>query len=347
MDGVTGVNCEININECESSPCFQGTCVDKIGGYVCECDEGFEGEHCDVDIDECEKYKPCVHGKCVDKKASYFCDCETNFGGKNCSVELRGCENNPCLNEGSCKPYLINENQHRFNCTCPNGYHGHVCEKISTMSLSGKSLIMINTTREEGYDIQFRFKTTLGDGLLAVGKGLTYYILELSKGRLNLHSSLLNKWEGVFIGTNLNDSQWQRVFVAINSTHLVLSANDEQTIYPITFNDSYNSTYTSFPLTYIGGTPSNLKKLTHWQPSLVGCIEDVLVNGEWVLPPESKVVPWLTFQNVEVGCLREPQCYPNPCYSGGRCTDLWRDFSCTCERPYLGHTCQYSKFCLV
>lgn len=121
------------------------------------------------------------------------------------------------------------------------------------MSLSGNSLVVINTSREEGYDIQFRFKTTLGDGLLALGKGLTYYILELSKGRLNLHSSLLNRWEGVFIGSNLNDSNWQKVFVAINSTHLVLSANDEQTIYPINYNENNNVTSTSFPVTYIGG----------------------------------------------------------------------------------------------
>lgn len=79
------------------------------------------------------------------------------------------------------------------------------------MSLSGNSSITVNTTREEGYDIQFRFKTTLGDGILALGQGQTYFILELSRGRLNLHSSLLNKWEGVFIGSNLNDSNWQKV----------------------------------------------------------------------------------------------------------------------------------------
>jgi protein crumbs len=79
------------------------------------------------------------------------------------------------------------------------------------MSLNGSSLILVNTTREEGYDIQFRFKTTLSNGLLAIGKGATYYILELVHGKLNLHSSLLNKWEGVFIGSKLNDSNWQKV----------------------------------------------------------------------------------------------------------------------------------------
>ncbi|EEZ98818.2 protein crumbs [Tribolium castaneum] len=345
VDGVTGENCEIDINECESNPCFEGTCVDKIGGFACTCDEGFEGERCDIDINECERFKPCVYGKCWDRRASYYCECDANYGGKNCSVGLTGCDTNPCLNSGTCKPYLIDENIHRFNCSCPHGYYGQVCEKITTMSLSGKSLIIVNTSREEGYDIQFRFKTTLGDGLLALGKGLTYYILELSRGRLNLHSSLLNKWEGVFIGSNLNDSQWQRVFVAINSTHLVLSANDEQTIYPISFNEISNgTTYTSFPLTYIGGIPSNLKKLTHGKTYLVGCTEDVLINGEWILPPSSSphTNPAFTFQEVEPSCKRQPQCNPNPCHSGGHCTDLWVNFKCTCGRPYLGDTCQYN-----
>lgn len=81
------------------------------------------------------------------------------------------------------------------------------------MSLNGSSYMMVNTTREEGYDIQLRFKTTLPNGLLAIGKGSTFYILELNQGRLNLHSSLLNKWEGVFIGSSLNDSNWQKVIV--------------------------------------------------------------------------------------------------------------------------------------
>lgn len=79
------------------------------------------------------------------------------------------------------------------------------------MSLNGESRIVVNTTRDEGYDISFRFKTTIPSGLLAIGGGSTFYILELVKGRLNLHSSLLNKWEGVFIGSELNNSHWQKV----------------------------------------------------------------------------------------------------------------------------------------
>lgn len=339
VQGVTGKNCEININECESNPCLAGTCIDRIGGYKCECDEGFEGDHCQSDIDECERYLPCAHGTCTDGRADYFCTCEQEFGGKNCSVSLIGCQGDACHNGGTCWPYLIDETEHMFNCTCPNGFHGETCDNVTTMSLRGNSYVKVNTTRDEGYDIQFRFRTTLPNGLIAMGKGTTFYILELVNGKLNLHSSILNRWEGVFIGSGLDDSSWQKVFVAINTSHLVLSANEEQTIYPINLNEG-NTSHTSFPITFIGGTESNLRKLAHGPPFFIGCTEDVVINGEWVYTGlSSKTV---SMENVVPGCPREEQCSPNPCQNGGHCTDIWQDFSCKCERPYLGHTCQYN-----
>ncbi|XP_014260565.1 protein crumbs isoform X1 [Cimex lectularius] len=344
IDGITGSNCEIDINECESSPCEHGMCQDGIASFTCECEAGYEGTYCKTEIDECQKYSPCVYGICHDKVADYFCECDSKYGGKNCSVELTGCLENQCQNNGTCKPYLDDDNVHKFNCSCTNGFQGPTCEKETTMSLNGSSYAMVNTTREEGYDIQFRFKTTLSNGLLAIGKGSTYYILELAQGRLNLRSSILNKWEGVFIGSALNDSKWQKVFVAINSSHLVLAANEEQTIYPIlpiNLNEGSNTSHTSFPTTYLGGAISYLRRLTHGPSFYVGCVQDVMINGNWVLPQDVGTQP-ISFVGVEVGCKREPQCNPNPCHSGGHCTDLWRNFSCTCERPYLGRTCQHN-----
>ncbi len=56
---ITGELCEIDVNECESSPCMhQSRCVDLNGGFKCECLPGYTGPTCAVDIDECE-YEPC------------------------------------------------------------------------------------------------------------------------------------------------------------------------------------------------------------------------------------------------------------------------------------------------
>ncbi|XP_066994976.2 protein crumbs [Anabrus simplex] len=341
--GTSGENCEINHNDCESNPCMNGgTCEDQINAYLCECTDGFEGVRCENDIDECERYHPCgEHGKCIDREADYKCDCDPLYGGKNCSVRLTGCREDSCHNNGTCTPYLVNEIEHKFNCSCPRGFHGDTCEVVTTMSISDKSRVQVVTRRDEGYDFHFRFKTTLPDCLLAIGKGPTYYSLELYKGRLNLHSSLLNKWEGVFIGSDLaNGSRWQKVFVQINSSHVVLAANEEQTIHPINLNEGTNISYTSFPTTYLGTAIPELRSIAHGPTRFVGCMEDVVVNGEWVIwdnmPPNS------TIEGVTPGCPREEQCDPNPCKNGGICTDQWSDFKCACERPYLGHTCQYN-----
>lgn len=78
-----------------------------------------------------------MNGTCIDRRANYFCECTSKYGGKNCSVELHGCDVNQCQNNGTCKPYLENETLHRFNCSCTNGFHGDLCEKVSEIILSG------------------------------------------------------------------------------------------------------------------------------------------------------------------------------------------------------------------
>ncbi|RVE48443.1 hypothetical protein evm_006879 [Chilo suppressalis] len=360
VSGTEGSRCEVNVDECASSPCGHGTCVDGIGAYVCDCSPGFEGQHCELEIDECQRYQPCAHGRCYDARASYYCSCAAGWGGRNCSVVLTGCRHQPCANHGTCRAWLRGESDQRYNCSCAPGYYGDTCRQITTMSLEKDSYAEVNTTREEGYDISFRFKTTLGSGLLAMGRGFTYFFLELSNGRLNLHSSLLNKWEGVFIGSNLNDSNWQKVFVTINSSHLVLAANEEQTIYPISQNEAYNGSVTSFGSTRLGAPGSSYAPLTHGPNFFVGCVQDVVVNGQWVLPEDANdtTVEASTegsgsgevgeggvsqvLHGVTALCPRSPQCDPNPCQSGGACDDRWSSFMCACPRPHLGHTCQYN-----
>lgn len=42
----TGARCQVNIDDCASSPCRNGgTCHDSIAGYTCECPPGYTGKY--------------------------------------------------------------------------------------------------------------------------------------------------------------------------------------------------------------------------------------------------------------------------------------------------------------
>ena len=44
----------MEIDECESSPCLNNaSCLDDLNSFTCQCMDGFEGALCEIEIDEC------------------------------------------------------------------------------------------------------------------------------------------------------------------------------------------------------------------------------------------------------------------------------------------------------
>uniref|UniRef100_A0A3B3VI03 Neurogenic locus notch homolog protein 1 n=1 Tax=Poecilia latipinna TaxID=48699 RepID=A0A3B3VI03_9TELE len=123
FSGFTGNLCQIDIDECASTPCKNGAkCTDGPNKYTCECTEGYTGRHCEMDINECYS-NPCHYGSCIDGLASFSCSCNPGFTGRLCETNINECLSQPCRNGGTC---LDRENA--YICSCPKGTTGVNCE---------------------------------------------------------------------------------------------------------------------------------------------------------------------------------------------------------------------------
>ena len=294
------------------------------------------------DIDECALYNdPCQHGVCIDRKADYKCVCQEGWGGKNCSVALTGCKNNTCMNDGVCTPWLLGEDEHRFECSCISGFDGQICQHRTTFSLSGNSYIKVSSNHTEGYELHMQFRTTLGNVILAIGTGTgnKFFNLQLVDGRLVLKSDLNSHFEryGLSIGGRgeLNNTEWQKVYVVVTDTHFILGINDRAQITdPIHSNSDLD---TVFHNTYFGGIEAEQQILAQEAPFLTGCVQDIIVDDKKITEEDFEVTDAgksgagqrdVEQVNTLVGCPRKPVCQPNPCQSEEICTDLWNDFQC-------------------
>lgn len=125
--GYTGVDCELELSECDSNPCRNGgSCKDQEDGYHCLCPPGYYGLHCEHSTLSCAD-SPCFNGgSCRERNqgASYACECPPNFTGSNCEKKVDRCTSNPCANGGQC----LNRGPSRM-CRCRPGFTGTYCER--------------------------------------------------------------------------------------------------------------------------------------------------------------------------------------------------------------------------
>ena len=72
------------MDECASNPCRNGTCIDGINYYTCNCTVGFVGKNCDHGMIVSFNILPCVshrfpndfdvqNGTVLDKSTVFFC----------------------------------------------------------------------------------------------------------------------------------------------------------------------------------------------------------------------------------------------------------------------------------
>ncbi|NXR46293.1 CRUM1 protein, partial [Hippolais icterina] len=374
--GYTGQDCEEDVDECVTEPCHNGgLCLERsnpthygtqpgfpsnfsysqAAGFLCQCQPGFTGVDCAVNINECEE-GPCKNGAvCEDGIADYSCHCVpgqggVTWGGKNCSVQLTGCQTHDCQNEALCIPTYQAES-HGHLCQCQPGFYDATCSTPTTFSFASRGHLLTELPEDSesgrgagGASVSLRFRTTLPSAVLFYrGHEAEYLFLELLDGIL--HAELKREDVGyplLLKGLRVDDGQWHKVEVAVHSTvqlklwHGSCEAGVCLQSSPVPPGTALIPQ--AFLKLYIGGTEDAMANNTRSQQGFVGCLQDLQVDAEAVLPADLALG---NLSMVRLGCDRTEWCLSQPCLHGGLCVDLWATFRCDCARPYGGPACSY------
>ncbi|MCJ8731969.1 hypothetical protein PDJAM_G00205560 [Pangasius djambal] len=307
------------------------------------------------DFDAC-KNSPCQNGGvCIRNKGNYTCQCSNSsqngrlYGGPNCTVILQGCEHHRCQNGGTCSPFLRNS-QHRYSCTCPEGYTGTRCEISTMFSFEKSGFLHIETALEDTLallNITLSFRTVQKTATLLSCEVDEYVLkLQLQNGRLcySMQGGNNNQSDLVDLFQDVADGHWHMVQVFLYRSVLGLDLRDplctaktchkEALVEMDLGSGSGQSSFTLIQSVYIGGTGNGQVNPDSY---FLGCMRDVYIQSRPVVP-ELKVRAEQF--GVTLGCRESDGCEDNPCKNRGKCIGLgWKKHKCECHRPYEGSVC--------
>ncbi|XP_048858192.1 contactin-associated protein-like 2 isoform X2 [Brienomyrus brachyistius] len=178
--------------------------------------------------------------------------------------------------------------------------------------------------------------SALADGTVEVG---------LTEGKVAVHINVTQKKNTrieISSGSGLNDGQWHEVrFLAKENFALLTIDGDEA-----------SAVRTNTPIqiktggTYYFGGYFMRSSSSPMQRSFQGCMQLIHVDDQLADLRAVEQGRLGSFENVSLDmCAIIDRCVPNHCEHGGRCSQSWDSFSCSCEGTgYAGATCHTSVY---
>ena len=110
------------LGKCTDQTCVYGQCIND----TCQCDPGVKGEWCNMDVIDCDS-KSCLNdGTCIELMNGFACQCLPDFVGSRCQYRRTLNDNyckKKCSSNGKC--IVINNTE---KCLCSPKHYGPKCE---------------------------------------------------------------------------------------------------------------------------------------------------------------------------------------------------------------------------
>ncbi|XP_032340262.1 contactin-associated protein-like 2 [Camelus ferus] len=199
--------------------------------------------------------------------------------------------------------------------------------------------------------VSFQFRTWNPNGLLLFSHfadNLGYVEIDLTESKVGVHVNVTQtKMSQIDIssGSGLNDGQWHEVRFLAKENFAILTVDGDEASAVRTNSPLQVKTSEKY---FFGGYLNQMHNSSHsvLQPSFQGCMQLIQVDDQLVNLSEVAQRRPGSFANVSIDmCAIIDRCVPNHCEHGGKCSQTWDSFKCTCdETGYSGATCHNSIY---